>query len=198
MPPLLPLHPPPPPRHTQEPAAWDGIARCYCDPSNSSSSEEQQAQALARYEAGHAAREAAGRGSDPELWQLHAGFLQQRLESLLQRQQQQEGGGEGAAEAAGEDAVRAAAKGAQQLLKLFARAKAAGAADEQLFGSWVAAAQRLGQPKMALKAARAGCEALPASGRLWQVRLQCFACSAASVAWGGRMRRLCAGRVLQA
>lgn len=68
--------------------------------------------------------------------------------------------------------VESTSTAAAQLLASFQQAHDARAAGEPLYLMWLQWAEKLSQHKVALKAARAGCERLPSSGPLWEARLQ--------------------------
>ncbi|PNH07975.1 U3 small nucleolar RNA-associated protein 6 [Tetrabaena socialis] len=73
--------------------------------------------------------------------------------------------------AAGEAALQAAVGVAAQLFELLQRAHSAGCCCPGTYLAWVDWAERVRQPKMALKAARKGCERFPADVSVWRRRL---------------------------
>ncbi|KAG2448877.1 hypothetical protein HYH02_006226 [Chlamydomonas schloesseri] len=95
--------------------------------------------------------------------QLFAAFLCGALEQLM----------EAGAEGPGAEAAVAAAVGvAARLFGLLQRAHSEGHSTAETYLTWVEWAGRVGQPKMALKAARKGCERFPADVAMWRRRLQ--------------------------
>ncbi|KAG2432848.1 hypothetical protein HXX76_008581 [Chlamydomonas incerta] len=96
--------------------------------------------------------------------QLYAAFLCGSLEQLM---------AEGAGAGAGAEAAVAAAVGvAARLFGLLQRAHSEGHSTAETYLTWVEWAGRVGQPKMALKAARKGCERFPTDVAMWRRRLQ--------------------------
>lgn len=98
----------------------------------------------------------------PCMHQLFAGFLCGTLEQLMEA-----GAGPGA-----EAAVAAAVGVAARLFGLLQRAHSEGHSTTDTYLTWAEWAGRVGQPKMALKAARKGCERFPADVAMWRRRLQ--------------------------
>ncbi len=151
-----------------QPRAWELLARRHCSPADLGSSAEALQAAQQQLRAGLQAT-----GGAAAMYRVHAAFLLERLEALL---------------AAGDaEQAQEGARLAQQLFKLYqegtdaaAAVSAAGAGSqeqeqrerEQLFCAWVQLALKLKQPKIALKAARRGCDRLPASAAVWRQRLQ--------------------------
>lgn len=82
-----------------------------------------------------------------------------------QQQQQQQGGLQ-------QRLLQASVKVAAQLFETLQQAHSAGMAAAGMYLAWIDWAERVNQPKMALKAARKACERLPHSASVWQRRLQ--------------------------
>jgi U3 small nucleolar RNA-associated protein 6 len=150
-----------------QPRAWDLQARRHCSPADAGTSPEALQAAQQQLQQGLRAT-----GGSLAMYGAYTAFLSEHLRALL---------------AAGDaEQVQAAAKLAQQLFKLYQEgadspspspsSSSSMAAEqqerEQLFCSWVQLALKLKQPKIALKAARRGCDRLPSSAAAWRQRLQ--------------------------
>ncbi|GFR40073.1 hypothetical protein Agub_g616 [Astrephomene gubernaculifera] len=93
------------------------------------------------------------------MYQLFAGYLSGALEGLL-------------AGGAGEAALAAGVEVAAQLFGVLQRAHSGGCSTAETYLTWVDWAEKVQQHKMALKAARKGCERFPSDVAMWRRRLQ--------------------------
>ncbi|KAG2501138.1 hypothetical protein HYH03_000955 [Edaphochlamys debaryana] len=129
--------------------------------------------------------QALGAVPTARMYDKYGGYLCGTLERLMAAAA---GDGEGGAEeGAQEAALKAAVEVAAQLFGVLQRAHAAGLSTPQTYLTWAEWAERVRQPKMALKAARRGCERFPADVALWRQRLTLEQAHAGAGAGGSQL-----------
>ncbi|KXZ47086.1 hypothetical protein GPECTOR_38g323 [Gonium pectorale] len=91
--------------------------------------------------------------------------------------------------ASGEGALQSAVAVAAQLFGLLQRVHAGGGSTPETYITWAEWAEKVQQPKMALKAARKGCERFPADVSMWRRRLALEIASNAASSGGASGRQ---------
>ncbi|MEW5311765.1 MAG: hypothetical protein WDW38_003451 [Sanguina aurantia] len=136
-------------------AAWDLRARRHCPHEGAPFEAAAHGQVLQVYQQGLAALGEL----DGSVHEHMTNYLGETLEDLL-------------AQAADQDTQMEAAVGVgAQLLSACQDAHSKQAMSAAMYVSWANWADRLGQPKMALKVSRLGCERHPTSADVWELRL---------------------------